>query len=93
METKAKARTRGERVPLSEIHERGKRLRLRMVTAGYAQYAAQLIAWSPKLAEIEQVQDRIRQIGLGRGHSYDLGLLEEIERIADRRLRNTKHAA
>ena len=86
MTTAKNKRVPGARVPLSEIKDRGQALRLLMLSHGISHYAARLVEWNKAWKGDAEIQDRIRQIGLGRGHAYDLEVLEICETVAARKL-------
>lgn len=79
-------RVPGKLVPLAEIHERGKALRQVMLSQGMTRYAEQFLQWNKAWSGDFEIQDRIRQLGMGRGHKADLELLEQCEAIAWRKL-------
>lgn len=86
MQNEQMKRVPGTLIPLAAIKERGKALRLRMLSQGMTRYAEQFLEWNRAWAGDAEIQDRIRQIGLGRGHKADLELLEQCESIAERKL-------
>lgn len=80
-------------MPLSEIHQRGLKLRRSLQGAGFPQYATKLLEWSPSLNDVPNVRMRIQQIANGRGHRYDEVLLVELEKVAARGLSKHSNAA
>lgn len=86
MQNERTKRVPGTLIPLAAIKQRGRELRQTMLSHGLTRYAEQFLEWNKAWAGDAEVQDRIRQIGLGRGHKADLELLEECERIAGRKL-------
>lgn len=74
------------REALKDLRKRGSDLRMRMIRAGFSQYARAFAAWHPALAKDPAIMHRIRMVGLGRAQHHDRDLLELCEKLAAKHL-------